>query len=255
MKAVFGLLAALVVYPAALLSCSIKTDRSDCPCRLSIIMDSPMPQQNLQLTREKFPVMEKAIVKEDFSAGVCVVDVVRGKYVFSICCGSPVVSEGKQCDSLYVWSSMDMLDVNCEEAAIYPEMHKQFATLIMEISIENFGSGELDMRITGDVCGLDVSDLKPCPGRFACSPDQIGEGEFLARIPRQSNEDNALKAELVRDGVTMAVLPLGEYIAYTGYDWSEQDLGDVYIQVSCIETEFGVEVMNWKVGFQKDAVL
>lgn len=255
MKAVNGLKISLILALATISSCSIKTDRSDCPCRLSIVMDNPQRPVEMSLFRDGLPVMERTIEENEFQEGVCVVDVVRGKYVFSIIYGRNPVPEGEQCDSLYAWSSMEMTNVNCEEATIYPLLHKQFATIFIELTSLGEDLSSLEILLTGDVIGISPEELEPVQGRFLCVPEKQSDNEFSVRVPRQRQGYNTLKANLSIDGKVLAVLPVGEYIDNTGYDWTNEDLGDVYVNISCMETEFGIEVTDWKVGFQKIEIL
>lgn len=238
-----------------MLSCSIKTDRADCPCRLSVELDSPFPEVNLSLFRDGVPLTEKTLHNNEFVSGVLTVEIVRGRYVFSVSSGSNMVPEGKQCDSLYSWSSIEMLDANCEELTVHPSLFKQFATIYLEIICFDDAMPDVDVTVVGTVKGMELSSLAPVRGAFNCTADIISKSEYRVRVPRQEQGENTLRSDLVKDGVTLVSLPIGEYISYSGYDWTQQSLQDVYVKVSCMETDLGISVMDWKAGFRKEEVL
>lgn len=252
MKAVLGLCVIMPVFIVGLLSCSIKPERSDCPCRLSIEMGTPLPQMSLNLFRDGSSVYSQTVRAADFSSGQYVADIVRGRYVFSLSCGSAVVPEGFQCDSVYSWSSCELLDANCEELTINPVMHKQFVTLYIELEYDSGMDVYADLIVFGDVCGIDFQEQNPVRGVFCCKPSMMSGNEFSVRVPRQIPGDNTLRIDLLNDGVTVAALPVGEFIASTGFDWTEPDLSDIYLNVNCTETGFGISVQNWEVGFVKE---
>lgn len=238
-----------------MLSCSIKTDRSDCPCRLSVEMNEPLPEMSLALFRDGVPLTEKTLCRNDFVSGVCTVDIVRGKYVFSVSSGRNVIAEGEQCDSLYSWSSMEMLDANCEELTVQPSLFKQFATIYLEVSCFGDAMSDIDMIMLSDVNGIDLCSLAPMRGAFSCKAERLSDSEYRVRIPRQVPGENTLRSDMVRNGVSLVSLPLGEYVSHSGYDWTQQNLQDVYVNVSCMETDMGIEILEWRAGFRKEEVL
>lgn len=236
-------------------SCSIKTDRSDCPCVLSIEMQDPLSKVEFALLRDGETRLEKTLEPENFSMGICKFDIVRGRYIFSIHEGCSSIEEGMQADSLYAWTSGDYLDANREELVISPQLGKQFATMYLEMVTQDESSDKFDLAVVGSVSGIDMAALTPLPGKFRYEPERKSDGLYTVRIPRQFPDGKGLQIILFDKERQLAVLPVSEYISYIGYDWTDFDLEDIYISINCEVTDFGMEVLDWKVGFYKAEVL
>ena len=77
-------------------------------------------------------------------------------------------------------------------------------------------------------------------------------GVYQVRVPRQ--EDNSLELVMLEmpdqvghDGERAVVdrLPLGEYIARSGYDWAAEDLADVHIALDMEKQQVMITVSGW----------
>ena len=119
-----------------------------------------------------------------------------------------------------------------------------------------------DIEVWGNVAGVSVWDLMPVQGDFKYAPVQKN-GVYQVRVPRQ--EDNSLEMVMLEisrqarndngeipdqvghDGERAVVdrLPLGEYIARSGYDWTAEDLADVNVALDLEMQQVMITVSGW----------
>ena len=165
---------------------------------------------------------------------------------------------GEQMDSLYGF--FNMYHTRCESVLCDVELHKEFCTVSFTLGEEGYSS-PYDIEVWGNVAGVSAWDLIPVQGDFRYAPVQKN-GVYQVRVPRQ--EDNSLELVMLempdqaghdgrspvgaRDDGERAVvdrLPLGEYIARSGYDWAADDLADVHIALDMEKQQVMITVSGW----------
>ena len=155
---------------------------------------------------------------------------------------------GEQMDSLYGFSKM--YHTMCESVKCDIELHKEFCTVSFTLVDEGYSS-PYEIEVWGNVAGVSVWDLMPVKGDFRYAPVQKN-GVYQVRVPRQ--EDNSLELVMLEmpnpvehDGEKVVVdrLPLGEYIARSGYDWTAEDLADVNIALDLEMQQVMITVSGW----------
>ena len=155
---------------------------------------------------------------------------------------------GEQMDSLYGY--FRMFYTRCESVLCDVELHKEFCTVSFTLGNEGYVS-PYDLEVWGNVAGVSAWDLMPLEGdfRFAPSPK---DGVYRVRVPRQL--DASLELVMLEmpdqaghDGERAVVdrLPLGEYIARSGYDWAAEDLADVHIALDMEKQQVMITVSDW----------
>lgn len=248
------LLAALLVLPV---SCSIKEDRTGCPCLLTVDLSRTLDagitppswwdkglyislfkdhhsfaSSQFKLSDVK-PEQDYRVEKGDVGvAGILGLDA-------GVLSGSEIrYREGCQSDRLYVSSRV----VPCygETARTTLEMYKQFSN----IEIEGLDSFDYRMEVTAGCDGLDVLSRQALPGPFRfilrCDPDGI----CRFRMPRQEGDD--LRILLWgADGHLDNFIPLGAYMTDIGYDWHAPSLSDVSIRVDFVTASISITVGDW----------
>ena len=179
------------------------------------------------------------------------------------------VPVGEQLDSLYGF--FRMFYTRCESVLCNVELHKEFCTVSFTLGDEGYVS-PYDIEVWGNVAGVSVWDLMPLEGdfRFAPVPE---DGVYRVRVPRQV--DNSLELVMLEiprqarndnkempdqvgydgrspvgagyDGERTVVdrLPLGEYIARSGYDWTAEDLADVNVVLDLEMQQVMITVSGW----------
>lgn len=285
-------------------SCSVKEDRSGCPCWMAVDLSkvaesrwkSPEVQSNIEhqdVTKSpesRSNVAENILLRlrgnsdEDAveyeyqmteavraDARTLEYEVPRGSVgVSAVALGREIPGQagydgdeiripvGEQMDSLYGF--FKMYHTRCESVLCDVELHKEFCTVSFTLGEEGYSS-PYDIEVWGNVAGVSAWDLIPVQGDFRYAPVQKN-GVYQVRVPRQ--EDNSLELVMLempdqaghdgrspvgaRDDGERAVvdrLPLGEYIARSGYDWAADDLADVHIALDMEKQQVMITVSGW----------
>ena len=146
---------------------------------------------------------------------------------------------GEQMDSLYGF--FKMYHTRCESVLCDVDLHKEFCTVSFTLGDEGYSS-PYDIEVWGNVAGVSAWDLMPVKGDFRYAPMQKN-GVYQVRVPRQ--EDNSLEMVMLDDDDIVDSLPLGEYIARSGYDWTAEDLADVNVALDLEMQQVMITVSGW----------
>ena len=149
------------------------------------------------------------------------------------------VPVGEQMDSLYGF--FKMYHTRCESVLCDVELHKEFCTVSFTLGDEGYSS-PYDIEVWGNVVGVSAWDLMPVKGDFRYAPVQKN-GVYQVRVPRQV--DNSLELVMLEDSEIVDRLPLGEYIARSGYDWTAEDLADVNVALDLEMQQVMITVSGW----------
>ena len=250
-------LAALVLAPLAALltSCSVKEDREPCPCYVCIGFEDRefinrdvcvMGWRGTELFRREIDVKEydpywvTAVHKGQLLVSACMgLDERNGRDHYA------VVPLGSQCDSLYAYA--EIADATGDEVVVNAVLHKQFATVHVDICKSVQEMKDYRFRVDGNSCGFDLLDFSPVPGTFMYEPKaEAGARIVDFRLPRQA--DNSLSLTVWRQDEEIGSFPIGQYIAKQGYSWKAQDLQDIYVTVDFIIGYVIIGVDDWENG-------
>ena len=155
---------------------------------------------------------------------------------------------GEQMDSLYGF--FKMYHTRCESVLCDVELHKEFCTVSFTLGEDGYTS-PYRIEVWGNVAGVSAWDLMPLDGDFRFAPS-LENGVYQVRVPRQV--DNSLELVMLEipgqvgyDGERVVVdrLPLGEYIARSGYDWTAEDLDDVNVALDLEMQQVMITVSGW----------
>ena len=219
----------------ALASCSVKEDRSDCPCWLTVRASYPQELVSAWFgTHTLFEGHDGELIDCRVPRGI--VEGVASTGDFS-------VQEGQQMAELF--ASVTKVNTVCEETEVAPQLHKQFARVDIDFKDEDDGRTAYDLLVTGNVSGSDKRTLEPLEGAFRCAPEPIMDGRgYEFRVPRQ--KDETLRLELSYHGNPVETIDLGYLIGKTGFDWKAENLGDVSILCDLPAHTFTITVMEWE---------
>ena len=149
------------------------------------------------------------------------------------------VPVGEQMDSLYGF--FKMYHTRCESIRCDVELHKEFCTVSFTLGEDGYTS-PYDIEVWGNVAGVSAWDLMPLEGDFRFAPSPEG-GVYRVRVPRQL--DASLELVMLEDSEIVDRLPLGEYIARSGYDWTAEDLADVNVALDLEMQQVMITVSGW----------
>lgn len=243
-------MAAVIVMACA---CSIKEDRTPCPCWLKVFID-PFPANGAVVSgfsssmvfsesvgKKEYEGYYETTVPRTFLGVTCVSEapsVDRAK-------GLALIPIGQQSDSLYAHHAT--VDCTGEDAEDHARLHKQFATVYM--TFENSGDGSkcpYDVTVRGTVDGMNMNPFAPHEGDFEFSPEELQPMFFQYRIPRQKDASLVLELRNKDDGSIADTLPLGQQILDSGFDWGKESLEDIVITVNLGKIGIEVKVSEWK---------
>lgn len=234
-------------------SCSIKEDRTPCPCWLDIFLpdsntstvgislwqgDQQLLTEDVEYTRF-VPFLEKE-VKRGFNRLSAFER--KGNLKMNGTCVK--IETGHQCDSLYAYS--DIVDCTGEFAIDTIVFHKQFATLSLQIVNAEEITYPYTLSVRGNVNGTDLTTLSPINGKFLYEPSLDENCTGTCRLPRQKDSSLALDMCKIEGGSLVDTIPLGDLIEKTGYDWNLADLDDITIIIDFAKAEIVVSVNEWQ---------
>lgn len=220
----------------ALASCSVKEDRSDCPCWLTVIADDGVSVSGWFGSITLFSAHMGRI--EDYL-------VPRGSIELVASYGNFITPVGEQMDRLF--AQRQNVNTWGETAKASVELCKNYATVEVDFKDEDDGHTGYDLLVSGTVCGADSRTLEPIEGVFRCVPiPKTGSGErgYEFRVPRQ--KDKSLILTLSYLGNVVETIDLGYLIAKSGFDWSAESLGDVSIIADIPAMTFLVTIKEWE---------
>lgn len=234
-------------------SCSIKEDRRECPCYLTVVLDRipyKMTMKNAGLWENLVHpdaglFYQETISPSDYPApDWLIIPTPRGYVSHAAAIGRVhyrpdatgtvlTLPKGYEADSLYAHSAR----VDCREelARDTVELHKQWCTLTIKLKGTEVWK-PYSFEVRGSWNSLSLYDLSAVEGEFAVAPRQLAIDRYEVRIPRQG--DNSLMLVLyennpdgTRGDKVVYDYPIGRLIYAAGYDWFTKDLDDATITV------------------------
>ncbi len=222
-----------------LLSCSVKEQRSLCPCALRIeLKDVPGPV-NLWVLAGDF--QENYHARKDT---VMVVQVPKGKIRLQAVAGAAMearqnlrIPVGYECPPVYLYSSL--VDTGRDSTAVSVTLNKHFCTLSLVFDGPPGWGEPYWAEVRGRVGGLSWEGT-PDPGTFSCRLD----AGLSVRLPRQEPEQELWLDIAMPDRVVRS-FALGSYMLQAGYDWRAPDLDDMPLEIRLSVTEILLHSRQW----------
>ena len=258
-------LVAAALVAALCCGCSIKEDRSLCPC--SLVLDFSEVEEALTEQAELFIsgadgflyhdgcVISGIIREEDTGNSIYRVTAPKTRLALSVVSGadamfSPdsgiLIPLGEECPPVYIhYSEADALS---EELRQDVSMHKDYCSIGIDMKpyAEPY---PYRLCVIGNVNGI-RPDRSVISGDFSCSVEPDTDGKGTVRVPRQ--RDNSLVLQIRDSDMVLREFSLGEYIAETGYDWSEEDLKDVKVEINYANSYISINVSGWSGSYEFD---
>jgi hypothetical protein len=241
-------------------SCSVKEDRTICPCRL--VMDfSDIDTFAVRSVRTLLADGETVVSSSLYEAGVfapeLVLEVPRTKIALNVYAGLDsefVLGKGLQiplgedCPELYMHSAL--VDAEGESVSEKILLHKNFCR--MRIEFVNTEDRTCVLRLKSNVCGYDMNG-NPMEGSFAYEPHMSDGRKCEARLPRQT--DSSMLMEIDDGTGVQKSFSLGGYIAATGYDWTAEDLADIDVVIDWSASGIRLRVQDWESVHEYEIVM
>ena len=242
-------------------SCSVKEDRSDCPCFLTL----DLREVPVAVPEEAFPVRwhltqgawsdTGLLSKEDCEAGVFHVAMPRGgAQVYAVTGDEGQFDEGLEiepghgCPPVRLWTAA--IDARGENAQATVRLRKMYCRLTIRLT-GTPASRPYRFVLEGGVSGYETSGY-PVPGFFRCRPDpspgQAGKTDWTACLPRQRDDSLLLHICDLNAGEEtppLRTFALGHIIAAAGYDWTAPDLEDLTLDLDFAASTLTLGTDRW----------
>ena len=238
-----GLLRILVPLLLLLSSCSIKENRAECPCALTLELTGlPVRPVVLGVAGEGYSFTE--VIHADT---VIVLPVPKGELAVSAVGGalaegdgSVRIPPGEEAPPLYLFHA----DVSsaAEQVILPVTLHKQFCTLELLFKGPQGYGPPFEVAVEGFYGGWQP-DGSPLTGAFSRRLLPGSDGRAVLRLPRHG--DDSLLMHIVFSDQIVRTFALGSYIAASGYDWSAPDLGDLTLHIDISVTSVTVSTDLW----------
>jgi len=248
----------LLILCTLLSSCSIKEDRSGCPCYLTVDLSQVLNASltppswwdrdlRIALLQDGTTIRESRVPYEE----------AQPEYVYQVPKGSVWVTgvlgldaglmtdgvvrypEGQESDCLYV--SSRLVPCEGEEARCVLEMYKQFSRIEI-LGLESF---DYRMVVTAGCSGLDLRTREALEGRFRFPIRCEEDGSCHFRLPRQQSDDLMILLLDKQDGHLDNSIPLGRFLTDIGYDWNAASLSDVTVRVDFVTLSVSITISDW----------
>lgn len=237
-------------------SCSIKEDRTGCPCWLQVDptqLDRPAEVFgwgiemlfNEKVTSES-PVMEYTVPRG--MVAVTAIGPTRHKSIER----KLEILPGYQADSLYGHSSR--INTQCEMAYDILSLKKQFATIALKMDIP---SGHevypYCLHIKSNTGGWMLDSLEGMEGEFDFTPQLEDTNTFTFRVPRQ--RDRSMTVDVIDGDYTIETIKLGEMIERAGFDWHKDSLEDITLQINLSDYKVEINITGWESTILMDVII
>lgn len=241
-------------------SCSVKEDRTECPCFLTLdlggvgyvsMQEKGLAELGIYLTggdgyvlEDSFPLRDNVL---EYGAAVpkgevelCVSSVGNGCEVSAEY--GLTIPEGSQCPVVYMYADRFEAAGNTVRKAVL--MHKNWCQI--DLRMKSTANGSLRpfwVSVDGNINGY-RTDGTPKEGPFRYSSERSAGGLCKVRVPQQIDDSLWLQLHFL-DSDEIRGFPLGEYILSSGYDWTAPDLDDVQVQMDFSKSGVTFTISSW----------
>lgn len=254
----YGLACALCA--VVILSCTVKEDRMECPCFLTIDMGGVEAAGLMGTGLDSIAVSVRAgegyYVRKAFHLRDNVLEynvaVPKSRVDVLAVCGAGQftsdsdgihIPDGSECPVLYLGSESFVADAGEMRRSVMLYRSCCLLTVSMKTS---FGARPRPYRISleGNVSGY-MMDGSPEEGSFHSFSSDSSDGLCHLRIPRQKDSSLLLEVDFLDTG-EVRIFPVGEYIIESGYDWNAPHLEDIDVEMDFSRSSLTVAISKWK---------
>ena len=233
-------------------SCSVREDRTACPCRLELdlsLFAVPAPSVTVAFWEGVNACLQDVTTDSSF-----VRSVFKDSFDASVWChvssgrlsGSRLtVPQGARPDSLLAFRSL--LDCRGETSREIAMPHRQYARITMKVCMEPGTHYPYDFYVETDYCGIDLRDLSPVRGDLVFPVRQKDEDTFVFDLLRHG-PDTKVRIGIYDETERADELPLHEWMRAAGYDWEAEDLEDMTIELDYAHQKIRIIISNWLEG-------
>ena len=230
-----------LLLPAVFLfSCSVKEDRSRCPCVLEVSVTGAPARLRCEGEdyREERDCPRDTLLRLGVPRSGVMLTALRGAERGEE--GGVRIPPGYESPPL--WLDALHLDTDGEAASAALHPHKAFCSLTVVCDGPPGGGEPYWVEIIGNVNGWEA-DGTLSEGPFSCRCIPGPDGRFTVRLPRQ--RDASLRMDILFSDRIVRSFALGTALARDGYDWSAQDLPDRELTLRLSLTDIALDSDLW----------
>lgn len=252
MKSAMKRLYLLAVAAALSSACTVKEERSGCPCLLNLDFDEVIEAGRYEeavATVGPSPdlLIEQELLEMEPYRGVGYeVSVPRRMILTSVVCGCEenlFSSTSVRVDTSPVMAFAGSVECADDREQILVKLHKQFCNITLVL--EGFHSAEefpYEIRITAPTNSLSLYDLKPCGGPFSATV----KGDLNVNVPRQDPKATITVGLYEDGGEPLFESDISAKLAALGYDWTAVNLADAVVVIDYSHLDCSVEILPWE---------
>ncbi len=239
--------------------CSVKENRSVCPCRLilnySKVDTSVVKSADLTVKSHDGFIFTDELGTDELKSEAEVMVPRENIEVFVWSGTEGLLAEhglfiplGEDCPPVYLHDSK--VNANRETVEETVIMRKEHCR--MTINLNNLESSSRYLNIIGNVCGY-LPDGCPVAGEFRYGLGSEGGTGCVVLLPRQT--DGSLFLEISDDDGIVKKFNIGEYVIESGYDWNAPDLQDITIDLDIAITEIILAIQGWDEVYHFEVII
>ncbi len=251
----------LLLLTASIISCSIKEERSECPCRLTIDLSDASEvfgpasvyiwERTKLLCSETIPITGRsASFVKDVTKCRLEVSAIQGLTDSRIVGRNVIIPYGHDADRLMVYGN----EILCDKEQIIEKatLVKNWTTLTIEYSNQEGKEYPYDFIVTGDIQGFDIYSTTPVAGKFQCKAKKLSTWHTGTSVdlPRQFANGEGLELTLLskKTGKEEIKYNLSDIINQTGFRWDSTNLNDIRIYINYAGLMAGIKITDWENG-------
>ena len=162
-----------------------------------------------------------------------------------------IIPGGSDCGTIYHFLSE--ADAYGETCRIPVSLNKEFSTLDISFAPDDdSGANPYEIGIRSNWCGMDLSTGMPLRGLFHTFPEELFEGHFSCRVPRQGSRGLMLDIYVkestgVFDHGLIDSIDLWKIIdSIEGFSWQDESLQDISIVLDISRSQVTATVGQWE---------
>lgn len=240
----------------ALVSCSVKEDRSLCACRLTVDLSSCAGASDLihirvltaneVIERDFIPGEDMPFYEIPVSKGSCSLEAFLCPQGLQAGSGAISVAPGDSCPELYAFCAS--FEATGETAGQTVRLHKHFTEITLLLEDSPWDNPGCTFLVTAPSSGVSLPGLEAAGGGFRYEIPYSGAGERSFRLPRQ-DEGGAgrILLELTAPDGYHQTVELGRMLSEAGFDWNAEDLPDVVLTIRGGEVSLEITGADWEI--------
>jgi len=245
-------------------SCSVKEDRSACPCLLhmdySLVRSDERtasavnPDSLLVIVRglhngiarmSEYPDGQSIYVRRTPSLLSCYLGMTEDRLKGGR--SRIEIPEGKDADALFSYHRYLDLDADTEEEFITPSMCYEYTKVILSFRREDgVAVGDQMLRVSSSSCGLDLNTGEVLEGTFSFVMEPYDDRSWAFNMPRQAKKDIRIDAIGAGAQILFSV-DLARELDGAGYDWKAESLPPlVVVNINEQNLPVDVRIIDWE---------